>query len=177
MTTKTNQPKSSSKNSSKSPSKTEQIKKITNKNPTKTIKKNNAISAPQKPSKKPLKTYSMDELSDKALGKKGTAERDQAEKWFENEIEQELKTRELFGSLIKMARKGEGISQEELASRLGVKKSMISKLENSQTNTKIDTIVNVLKIMNLKLLVRVAHVKENLADRKRTESKKTYEFV
>ena len=35
---------------------------------------------------KPVKVYSMNEVSDKLLGKKGTPERDAAEKWYEGEI-------------------------------------------------------------------------------------------
>ena len=133
--------------------------------------------AKTKVQKKLLKTFSMDEVSDTILGKKGTPKRDRAEKWFIDEMEQELKTREVFGSLIKMARKAEGLTQDELASRLGVKKSFISKLENSQNSTKIETILSVLKSMNLKLFIRLAPSNENNPVKKVQRNKDIMELV
>ena len=91
---------------------------------------------------KPLKTYSLDEITDKYIGKKGTPGRDA----FENELRLDL-----LGEAIRQARKERHLTQEELGVLVGVKKAQISKLENSLTDARFETIIKVFKALNAKV--------------------------
>jgi HTH-type transcriptional regulator/antitoxin HipB len=123
-----------------------------------------------KQAKKPMKMYSMEDVSDELLGKRGTKGRDNAERWFDGEIEKELETREMFGRFIKLIRKSQGLTQHELAYRLGVKKSAISKLESSDTNPTVETFLKIMNSMNMTLYVR-ALSKKPIAEVRKTRSK------
>ncbi len=92
--------------------------------------------------KEAMKTYSLDEMIDKHVGKLGTPKRDA----FENELRLDL-----LGEAIKQARKERHLTQEELGQLVGVKKSQISKLENSLTDARFDTIMKVFKALNAKV--------------------------
>jgi DNA-binding XRE family transcriptional regulator len=81
-----------------------------------------------------MKQYSLSEMEDKYLGKKGTPERDA--------YEYELKM-ELLGRMIKATRKERNMTQEELGKAVGVNKSQISKLENHANSATIETIMKV----------------------------------
>ena len=87
--------------------------------------------------KEPLRTYSLEELTDKHIGKRGTPKREA----FEYELRLDL-----LGEAIKQARKDRHLTQEELGALVGVKKSQISKLENSLTDARFETIIKVLKL-------------------------------
>jgi len=91
---------------------------------------------------KALKTYSLDEITDKFIGKKGTLKRDA----FENELRLEL-----IGDAIRKARKERNLTQEELGQLVGVKKAQISKIENSLTDARFETILKVFKALNAKI--------------------------
>jgi DNA-binding XRE family transcriptional regulator len=91
---------------------------------------------------KPLKMYSLDEITDKYIGKHGTPKREA----FENELRLDL-----LGEAIKQARKERNLTQEELGLLVGVKKAQISKLENSLTDTRFETIIKVFKALNAKI--------------------------
>jgi len=91
---------------------------------------------------KALKTYSLDEITDKFIGKKGTLKRDA----FENELRIEL-----IGDAIRKARKERNLTQEELGQLVGVKKAQISKIENSLTDARFETILKVFKALNAKI--------------------------
>lgn len=91
---------------------------------------------------KALKTYSLDEITDKFIGKKGTPKRDA----FENELRLEL-----IGDAIRKARKERNLTQEELGQLVGVKKAQISKIENSLTDARFETILKVFKALNAKI--------------------------
>ena len=91
---------------------------------------------------KPLKTISLDEVTDKYIGKLGTPKREA----FENELRLDL-----LGEAIKQARKERHLTQEELGQLVGVKKAQISKLENSLTDARFETIINVFKALNAKV--------------------------
>jgi len=91
---------------------------------------------------KPLKTISLDEVIDKHIGKLGTPKREA----FENELRLDL-----LGEAIKQARKERHLTQEELGQLVGVKKAQISKLENSLTDARIETILKVFKALNAKV--------------------------
>nr|ACX47365.1 XRE [Acinetobacter johnsonii] len=89
-----------------------------------------------------MKTYSLEEMTDKHIGKIGTPKRDV----FENELRLEL-----LGDAIKQARKERNLTQEELGKLVGVQKAQISKLENSLTDARFETIIKVFKALNAKI--------------------------
>lgn len=91
---------------------------------------------------KPLKTYSLDEITDKHIGKRGTPKREA----FENELRIDL-----LGDAIRQARKERHLTQEELGQLVGVKKAQISKLENSLTDARFETIIKVFKALDAKV--------------------------
>jgi HTH-type transcriptional regulator/antitoxin HipB len=85
---------------------------------------------------KPLKTVSLEALTDKHVGKKGTPEREA----FEYELRLDL-----LGEAIKAARKERNLTQGQLGKLVGVKKAQISKIDNSLTDVRFETIIKVLK--------------------------------
>ncbi len=92
--------------------------------------------------KEAMKTYSLDEMIDKHIGKVGTPYREA----FENELRIDL-----LGEAIKQARKERHLTQAELGQLVGVKKAQISKLENSLTDARFETIIKVFKALNAKV--------------------------
>lgn len=91
---------------------------------------------------KPLKTVSLDTMIDKHIGKAGTERRDS----FENELRIDL-----LGNAIKQARKERRLTQEQLGALVGVQKAQISKLENSMTNARFETILKVFSVLGAKV--------------------------
>jgi len=89
-----------------------------------------------------MKTYALDEMIDKHIGERGTPKRES----FETELRLDL-----LGAAIKQARKERHLTQEELGVLVGVKKSQISKLENSLTDARFETIIKVFKALNAKI--------------------------
>jgi len=89
-----------------------------------------------------LKLYSLDEITDEFIGKIGTPKRDA----FEYELRLDL-----IGEAIKQARKERHLTQEELGRLVGVKKAQISKIENSLTDARFETIMKVFKALNAKI--------------------------
>ncbi len=87
---------------------------------------------------KKLKLYSLEEVTDKYIGKHGTAKRDA--------FEQELKI-ELLSGAIKKARQERNLTQQQLGELVGVQKAQISKLENSVTDARFETILKVFKAL------------------------------
>ena len=85
-----------------------------------------------------IKSYSLAEMKDKYLGKVGTNERD--------EYEYEL-SMDILGRMIKTARQERKLTQEQLGTLVGVRKSQISKLESSTNSATIDTILKVFKAL------------------------------
>lgn len=96
--------------------------------------------------KKPLKTVSLDELTDKYIGQPGSPEREK----FEYELRLDL-----LGEAIKQARKDRNLTQEELGKLIGVQKAQISKLENSLTDARFETIIKVFKALNARINFQV----------------------
>ncbi len=89
-----------------------------------------------------MKTYTLDEVTDKYIGKKGTPKRD--------EFEQELRI-ELLGEAIRKARTERNLTQEQLGKLVGVKRAQISKIENSLNNARFETILKVFRALNAKI--------------------------
>jgi len=103
--------------------------------------------------KKGMKTYSLDEVTDKYIGKKGTQKRDE----FENELRLDL-----IGNAIKQARKERNLTQAQLGELVGVQKAQISKLENHLTDARFETILKVFKALNAKINFNVELLNQNL---------------
>ena len=89
-----------------------------------------------------MKTYSLEELTNKHIGKKGTPKREA----FEYELRMDL-----LGQAIKDARKKRNLTQEQLGELVGVKKAQISKLENSLTDARFETVIKVFRALNAKI--------------------------
>ena len=89
-----------------------------------------------------MKTYSLSEMENKYIGKKGTKERD--------EYEYELRM-DLLGQMIRTTRKEKNLTQEKLGELIGVNKSQISKLENNANSATIETIIRVFKALKAEI--------------------------
>ena len=89
-----------------------------------------------------LKAFSLGEITDKHIGKRGTPKREE----FEHELRLEL-----LGEAIKQARKKRNLTQGELGRLVGVQKAQISKLENSLTDARFETIIKVFKALKAKI--------------------------
>jgi len=88
------------------------------------------------------KIYSLDDVKNKLIGKKGSSTR--------NLYEMELQA-DLLGELIKNVRKHRNLTQEQLGNLVGVQKSQISKLENNTTSVRLDTLLKVFNSMQAKI--------------------------
>ena len=77
-----------------------------------------------------MKTYTLEELEDKYIGKKGTEKRNK----YEQELREELQAYNI-GESIKQARLAKNLTQEQLGVKVGVQKSQISRLENGKSIT------------------------------------------
>ena len=89
-----------------------------------------------------MKTYSLEELTDQYLGKRGTPKREI--------FEQELRL-ELIGDAIRKARKAKNLTQEQLGELVGVQKSQIAKIENSTTDARFSTVLRVFEALKAKV--------------------------
>lgn len=105
---------------------------------------------------KKIKKYTLEEITDKHIGERGTAKREA----FEYELQLDL-----IGEAIKKARKERNLTQEQLGELVGVKKAQISKLENSLTDARFETIIKVFKALNAKISfnVELLNQKMNIA--------------
>jgi len=100
-----------------------------------------------------LKTTSLDVLIDKNIGKIGTEKR--------NAFEYELQL-DIIGETIKNVRKERNLTQQQLGELVGVKKAQISKIENSLTDARFETILKVFKALNAKVSFNVELMNQNL---------------
>jgi len=100
-----------------------------------------------------LTMYSLDEVTDKYIGKTGTPKREA----FENELRIEM-----LGKAIKQARQERNLTQEQLGKLVGVQKAQISKLENSVTDARFDTILKVFKALGAKINFNVELLNQNV---------------
>ncbi len=103
--------------------------------------------------KNELKAYSLDEITDKFIGEKGTSKRND----FENELRLDL-----IGAAIKKARKERNLTQAQLGELVGVQKAQISKIENHLTDARFDTILKVFEALNAKINFSVELLNQNL---------------
>ena len=92
--------------------------------------------------KQGMKTFTLEEITDKHIGQQGTQKREE----FENELRLDL-----IGEAIRQARLDRNLTQEELGRLVGVQRAQISKLENSLTDARFETIIKVFKALNAKI--------------------------
>ena len=83
--------------------------------------------------------HTLEETTDKYIGKRGTPKRD----LLDADLEAAL-----IGEAIKDARKSQKLTQRELGERVGVRPSQISKIERGR-NLTISTIVRVLTALGI----------------------------
>ena len=93
-----------------------------------------------------MKTYTLDEVQDKLIGKVGTPDRDK----FEYELQMDL-----IGQAIKQTRQERNMTQEELGKLIGVQKSQISRIESNASNVTIDTLMRVFNALQAKVKLQV----------------------
>ncbi len=93
-----------------------------------------------------MKTYTLDEVQDKLLGKKGTERRDK----FEYELQMDL-----IGKAIKETRQERQLTQEALGKLVGVQKAQISRLESNASNVTMDTLMKVFGALKAKVKFHV----------------------
>jgi DNA-binding XRE family transcriptional regulator len=79
----------------------------------------------------------LEEFKEKNYGKIGTKERDELEAGYEN-----FK----IGALIHDARIEKGMTQEQLAEKVGTTKSYISKIENNIKEARISTLQKIIEL-------------------------------
>jgi DNA-binding XRE family transcriptional regulator len=91
----------------------------------------------------------LDQFKDKHYGKVGTNKRDAFEEGYES-----FK----IGSLIHEARIEKGMTQEQLAEKVGTTKSYISKIENNIKEVRLSTLKKIIELGlggNLELSIRL----------------------
>ena len=93
-----------------------------------------------------MKTYPLEELTDKYIGVKGSADREQ----FEFELELDI-----LGDMIKAARKEQNLTQEQLGKLIGVQKAQISKIENNTKDVRLSTILKVFNALKAKVRMTI----------------------
>jgi HTH-type transcriptional regulator/antitoxin HipB len=87
------------------------------------------------PKNKNIRT--LDEVLDEKFGRRGTPEREEYERGFE-----EFK----LGFLIQEARRKKGMTQQELADKVGTNKAYISRVENDIKDVRLSTLQKIVEI-------------------------------
>jgi len=103
-----------------------------------------------------LRTKSLDEMIDKHIGVEGTEKR--------NAFEEELRL-DILGQTIKKIREEKHLTQAQLGELVGVKKAQISKIENSLTDARFETILKVFRGLNAKISFNVEIMNQNVSIR------------
>jgi HTH-type transcriptional regulator/antitoxin HipB len=93
-----------------------------------------------------MKTYTLDEMLDKHVGRKGSKTR--------NSFEIAL-SMGVLGALIRKTRLERKLTQEQLGEKIGVQKAQISKLENGASSATIDTILKVFNALKADVFFKV----------------------
>ena len=95
-----------------------------------------------------MKLYTLDEVLDESIGKKGTPARDE----FDRKVEEALHAYRI-GEAIKNERLKQNLTQEELGERIGVKKAQISRMERGYSIS-IPTMSRVFKALGIRVEYR-----------------------
>jgi ribosome-binding protein aMBF1 (putative translation factor) len=80
---------------------------------------------------------SLEQFKERNYGKRGTRKRDELEAGYENFR---------IGIMIQEARLEKGLTQEELAEKVGTTKSYISKIENNIKEVRLSTLQRIVEI-------------------------------
>jgi DNA-binding XRE family transcriptional regulator len=83
------------------------------------------------------KLMTLDQFKDEQYGKRGTPEREQLEAGYEHFR---------IGELLHQARLEKGLTQAELAQRVGTTKSYISKIENNLKEVRLSTLQRIVEV-------------------------------
>ncbi len=86
---------------------------------------------------KKSKIMTLDQFKDLNYGKPGTKKRDELEEGYEDFR---------LGALIHEARLEKGLTQEELAEKIGTTKSYISKIENNIKEVRFSTLKRIIEL-------------------------------
>src|SRR5688572_273412 len=92
--------------------------------------------------KSPMKVYTLEEVKDRVMGKRGTPRRDK----YEYKLSMWR-----MGQMIKQARKERKLTQEQLGKLVGVQKAQISKLEKGANSATIVTLLKVFKALKAEI--------------------------
>jgi HTH-type transcriptional regulator/antitoxin HipB len=95
---------------------------------------------------KKMKTYTLEELTDQYIGKKGSSNREQ----FEFELKLDI-----LGDMIKKARKDQHLTQAQLGQLIGVQKAQISKIENNAKDVRFSTFLRVFEALKAKVKMTI----------------------
>ena len=93
-----------------------------------------------------MKTYTLNYVQDKLIGKVETPNRDR----FEYELQMDL-----IGKAIKQTRQERHLTQAELGKLIGVQKAQISRLESNASNATMDTLMRVFGALKAKVKFQV----------------------
>ena len=92
------------------------------------------------------KTFTLEEITDKHIGKQGTPERDR----FDFELKLDI-----LGEMIRRIRLKKHLTQEQLGKLIGVQKAQISKIENNTKDVRLSTIVRVFQALKTKVKMSI----------------------
>lgn len=101
-----------------------------------------------------MKTYSLEELTDKYVGEPGSLVRE--------EFDQELRL-DILGQTIRKLREKQNMTQAELGELIGVKRAQISKIENSLTDARFETILKVFRALNTRINFTLEALENNVS--------------
>ena len=93
-----------------------------------------------------MKTESLESLTNRLIGVKGSSERNA----FENELGLDL-----LGEAIREARLQKRLTQTQLGALVGVQKAQISKIENNTTSARFDTVMKVFSALQANVYFRI----------------------
>lgn len=93
-----------------------------------------------------MKSSTFDELLDNEYGKTGSPERDK----YEDEAQTFI-----LAQCLKEERKKAGLTQEQLAQRIGTKKSYISKIENGHGDVQLSTLFRIFNGLGKRVAVSI----------------------
>jgi DNA-binding XRE family transcriptional regulator len=100
-----------------------------------------------------LKTYSLDQITDTYIGKRGSEKREA----FEHQLELDL-----LAEAIKQARIDRNLTREQLGLLAGVNKTQVAQIENNITKARFDSIIKVFKTLNAKLNMDVEFLNQHV---------------
>ncbi|MBQ2025217.1 MAG: helix-turn-helix transcriptional regulator [Paludibacteraceae bacterium] len=93
-----------------------------------------------------LNCNNLEELLEVEYGKKGTAQRDK----FDKETETFC-----LAQTLREERKLAGLTQQQLADKIGTKKTYISRIENGQSNIQLNTLFRIFEGLGRKISLTV----------------------